>query len=224
MFDIIQSAEMLFGTVASSCKEIIPEFNCEYRIEKNNLPSVDGLVAFLGQNPERDRISITITSDTGSVFVSDETVWMDNYTSFRDGLFDGDEVVAAIRIMKGIKDGRLTVYNLSLFSAFLCNLKMEQLFENFTKLFSECGDHVAFQLLDTNGSLRTSSISFSDNDVHWIDCRARKEILRNCTDASVFLDRMRISLIPQDFDIDAVEGNGFEEIKVLFEKLRTVLS
>ena len=74
MFDIIQSAEMLFGTVASSCKEIIPEFNCEYRIEKNNLPSVDGLVAFLGQNPERDRISITITSDTGSVFVSDETV------------------------------------------------------------------------------------------------------------------------------------------------------
>ena len=102
MFDIIQSAEMLFGTVASSYKEIIPEFNCEYRIEKNNLPSVDGLVAFLGQNPERDRISITITSDTGSVFVSDETVWMDNYTSFRDGLFDGDEVVAAIRIMKGI--------------------------------------------------------------------------------------------------------------------------
>lgn len=56
MFDIIQSADMLFKTVASSCKEIIPEFNCEYRIEKNNLPSVDGLVSFLGQNPERDRI------------------------------------------------------------------------------------------------------------------------------------------------------------------------
>ena len=56
MFDIIQSAEMLFGTVASSCKEIIPEFNCEYRIEKNNLPSADGLVAFLGQNPERERM------------------------------------------------------------------------------------------------------------------------------------------------------------------------
>ena len=51
-----------------------------------------------------------------------------------------------------------------------------------------------------------------------------KEILRNCTDESVFLDRMRISLIPQDFDINALEGNGFEEIKVLFEKLRTVLS
>ena len=33
-----------------------------------------------------------------------------------------------------------------------------------------------------------------------------------------FLDRMRISLIPQDFDIDAVEGNGFEEIKSVVRK------
>lgn len=224
MFDIIQSANMLFGTVASSCKEIIPEFNCEYHIEKNKLPTVEGLVTFLGQKPERDRISITITSDSGSVFVSDETVWMDNYTSFRDGLFDGDEVDVAIKITKDIQEGTLSVYNLNLFSAFLCNQKMEQLFENYTKLFSECGDHIAFQLLDTNGSLRTSSISFSDNDVQWIERRSRIEILRDCEDASVFLDRMRISLIPQDFDIDAVEGNGFEAIKGLFQKLRTVLS
>lgn len=224
MFDIIQSADMLFGTVASSCKEIIPEFNCEYRIEKNNLPTVDELVAFLGQEPERDRISITITSDSGSVFVGDETVWMDNYSSFRDGLFDGDEVIVAIRITKDITDGRLSVYNLDLFSDFLCNLKMEQLFENFTRLFSGCGDHIAFHLLNINGSLRTRSISFSDNDVQWIERKCRKEILRDCTDASVFLDRMRVSLIPQDFDIDALEGNGFEAIKALFEKLRTVLS
>ncbi len=224
MFDIIQSADMLFGAVPSSCKEIIPEFNCEYRVEKNNLPSADELMAFLGQKPERDRISITITSDSGSVFVSDETVWMDSYTSFVDGLFDGDEVVVVIRITKDIQDGTLSVYDLKLFSDFLCNQKMEQFFENFTKLFADCGEHIAFQLLDTNGSMRTSSISFSDNDVQWINCRSRKENLRDCEDASVFLDRMRISLIPQDFDIDAVEGSDFEAIKGLFQKLRTVLS
>ncbi len=224
MFDFIQSANMLFGTVVSSFKEIVPEFNCEYRIEKNNLPSVDKLMAFLRQKPERDSISITITSDSGSVVVSDATVWRDNYISFTGNLFDGDEVVVAIRIVKIIRDGRVSVYNLNLFSNFLCNLKMEQLFENFTKLFSECGDHISFQLLDTNGSLRTSNISFSDNDVQWIERRSRKEILRDCEDASVFLDRRRIILIPQDFDIDAVEGNGFEAIISLFEKLRAVLS
>lgn len=224
MFDLIHSADMLFGTVASSYKEIVPEFNCEYRIEKNNLPTVDGLMAFLGLKPERDRIAITITSDSSSMFASDETVWMDNYTSFRDGLFDGDEVVVVIRITKGIQDGTLSVYDLNLFSDFLCNLKMEQLFENFTKLFAECGEHIAFQLLNTNGSLRTSSILFSDNDAQWFERRSRKDVLKDCEDASVFLDRMKIRLIPQDFDVDAVEGSGFETIKVLFNKMRTVLS
>ena len=224
MFDIIQSANILFETAVSSCKEIIPEFNCEYRIEKSNLPTADELVAFLGQKPERDRISITITSDSGSVFISDEIVWIDNYMSFTDSLFDGDEVAVAIRITKGIKDGTLSVYDLSLFADFLSNQKMEQLFENFTKLFAECGEHIVFQLLDTNGSLRTSNISFSDNDVQWIERRSRKDILKDCEDASVFLDRMKVRLIPQDFDVDAVEGGGFETIKALFQKLKAVLS
>ena len=47
MFDIIQSANMLLGTTASSYKEIIPEFNCEYHVEKSKLPSVGDLAAFL---------------------------------------------------------------------------------------------------------------------------------------------------------------------------------
>ena len=224
MFDIIQSADILFGSTTSSCKEIIPEFNCGYHIEKSKLPSVDNLVAFLERKPKRDRISITITSDFGSVFVGDGTVWIDNYNSFIDGLFDGDEVDVAVRISKNIVDGSISVYSLELFSEFLSNMKTEQLFESFTALFMKCGEHIAFQLQDTNGSLRTKSISFSDNDIQWIQRRSRKEVLRDCEDASVFIDRMRINLIPQDFDVVAIEGCGFGTISALFRKLKVALS
>ena len=224
MFDIIQSANSLFGATASLCKEIIPEFILEYHIEKSNLPTADDLAGFLGKKPERDRISITITSDSGSVYVGDDAAWMDNYNSFISGLFSDDEVDVAIRIKKNVVGESLSVYSLKLFSVFLANLKTEQLFEGITNLFKECGEHIVFQLLDTKGSLRTNSIAFSDNEIQWTEQRSRKEVLQNCEDASVFLDRKRISLLPQDFDIVAMEGDGFEAIKVLFGKLRTILS
>lgn len=224
MFDVIQSAGMLFGTAASSCKEIIPEFNCGYHVEKGKLPSVESLLAFLAKKPARDGISITITSDFGTVVIEDDTDWMEGYNSFISDLFDDDEVDVAIRIKKNIINGSISVYSLKLFSEFLSNIKIEQFFESFTALYKECGEHIVFHLQDSNGSLRTQSIAFSDNEIHWIEHRSRKEALRDCDDASVFLDRMRINLVPQDFDIVAVEGCGFDAISVLFRKLRSILS
>lgn len=224
MFDIIQSANELFGVAASSCREILPELIFEYRVIKQNLPAADELIVFLGQKPERDKIAITITSDTGSTYVGTDVVWAENYEAFRNALYDDDEIAIVIKVTKGIENGKQSIYNLKEFSNFLCNLKPVQLFEIFTKLFKDCGEHIAFQLLNTNGSLKSRSIVFSDNDVEWPNRRPREELIKDCHDASVFLERERIRVIPQDFEIDGLEGNGFEDIKKLFEELQIILS
>ena len=224
MFDIVRTADELFGATASSCKEIIPEFNFEYRVVKKQLPATEALVTFLGLKPDRDKVEITLTSENGSSFVGNDTIWMDSYEAFVKDLYDDDEVNVSIKITKNIYRGEMTIYKLDEFSEFISGLKLEQAFEVFTGLFKESGDHITFQLLDTNGSLRTRSIVFSDNDVQWMKRRTREEVLKDCDDASIFLDRSRIRLVPQDFEIDGLEGRGFETIDKLFVQLKTVLS
>lgn len=224
MFDIVKTADELFGTKASFCKEIVPEFICDYKIEKNQLPSTEVLTDFLGLKPERDNIAITITSDTDSTFVGSDVLWMDSYNRFTQGLYKDDELTVSIKVTKTIKDGVLSVYNLNDFSNFLCETTIEQAFEIFTSLFNKCGDHIIFNLLNANGSFRTNTIAFSDNDVQWVKMESRERLLRNCEDASVFLERNRIRLAPQDFDVVNIEGNRFDAIEELFNQLKTVLS
>lgn len=49
--------------------------------------------------------------------------------------------------------------------------------------------------------------------------------MKNCEDASVFLDRAKYPLLPQDFAVtEPVEGSGFGNIKELFERLRHIWS
>ena len=104
-----------------------------------------------------------------------------------DTIFDDDELTVDIKVVKTVENGKLSVYNLNEFTDFLCGLSPVQLFDNFSKLFKDSGEHITFQLLNINGSFRTSSIAFSDNDVQWVDRRSREELLKDCHDASVFL-------------------------------------
>lgn len=224
MFDILQSANKLFGTTAFTYKEILREFTIEYRIRKENLPSTQEIESFLGEKPERDKMMITIQSDMGIVGIGDDASWIDNYKDFMQSAYEDEEFYVVIKVIKAIKEGTLSIYNLQKFSAFLSSLKIVWVFENLTELFKECGEHIVFQLLDTNGALRTNSIVFSDNDVQWIGHISREMLLKNCQDASVFLDRTRIHLIPQDFKCYGTEGTGFEEIVTLFKKMETILS
>lgn len=224
MFDIIGLANTLFGCAASSCKEILLEFNCEYKIQKRNLPLKDNLIEFLGLKPERDKIEITVISDSETAYIGDDVVWAEKYEKFVQGLYEGDDLIVSIKARKVIEEGRISIYNLNSFTGFLCGLNPEQIFENFTRLFSDCGDHIFFQLLDKKGLLRTNSIAFSDSEVHLTSCCPREKLLKDCQDASVFLDRTRVRVIPQDFEINDLEGDGFDEIKDLFGKLQTILS
>lgn len=226
MSDIIANLNDKLNTTASSIREILYEFSCDYSIRKEQLPSSDVMMELLASIPDQDVITITFSAGEDiSCVTKGNTLWIDEYEDFVRNIF-GDSIAISIKIEKKVSNGILSIYNLNSFQEFLSGCTVEAHLANFTKLFKECGEHVNFRLLDTNGSLRTNSIVFSDNDIQWRDSeRSRDELIKNCDDACVFLDRTQIRLIPQDFLIQyPVDSNAFQSIIDIFEKLERVLS
>ncbi len=224
MFNIIDRANNMLKTTPSVYREILYEFIAEYKIGKKDIPNIEELLAFTGDVPEVDVASVTLSDGTTSVPVN-AAAWTEALEGFVNNLYESDEISVSIRIDKRVHDGVLDVYNLSSFSGFLKGRSYTQLFDIFTQLFKSCGNRIVFHLLDTNGSLRTGNIAFSDNNVEWQVTIPRHEQLKNCEDASVFLDRAKYPLLPQDFAvIGPIEGSGFGDISELFEKLRCIWS
>lgn len=224
MFNIIDRASNMLKTTPSAYSEILYEFKAEYRIVKDHIPSIEELVVFTGDIPKTDRVSVTFSDGTSSVIVN-AVAWIEALKEFTNNLYLSDEVIVSIKVEKKDHDGVLNVYNLNSFSEFLNGRSYTQLFDIFTQLFKRCGNRIVFHLLDTNGSLRTRNIAFSDNDVEWKVNIPRHEQLINCDNASLFLDRAKYPLLPQDFAITGpVEGSGFENIEELFEKLHSIWS
>ena len=226
MFDIVTWLESSLNSKAFSIKEILYEFSCSYKISKEQLPASSIFLQIFKEIPNQDDIVINFSSDGDIVYAEKgKNTWIDEYKQLIDDLYS-DEICIEITIRKKICNGVLNIYNLIAFQKFLAECTFEANFKNFTKLFDECGEHVAFRLLDTNGSLRTKSISFSDKEIQWSNSeKKRAELIQNCDDASIFLERGTIKLIPQDFTIqDPVEENKFQEIIKLFGELRNILS
>ncbi len=224
MLNVIARANELLHTMPSSYAEILLEFSAEYKVAKEHLPDTDVLIDFIGDCPNRDKIRVSFSTSTDNIFITGDTVRIDEFQSFKDGLIE-DEIDVSIHIHKEIVDGILSIYNIKSFSDFLSGRSVEQLLLIFTDLFNKCRDHITFCLMDVNGSLKTKSIAFSDSDVQWKDEWLREEQLKNCEDASIFLERNKIRLIPQDFTaIGPMEGPGLDRVRQIFGEIRNALS
>ena len=225
MFNIIERANQMLNSVPISREEILFEYMVQYKVDKGHLPSTDDLLVFTGDVPEKDEIYISI-SDGVSTVNAGAVAWIEEYENFVDGLYENDEITVDIRVKKKIANDTLNVYCLENFSEFISGRSYIQLFEIFTELFQVCEEKIAFHLLDTNGSLRTRNMVFTDNDdFEWTVRTPRSEQLKNCEDASVFLDRAKFPLVPQDFTIvGPIEGGFFQTVKEMLDKLRRILS
>lgn len=226
MFDIAACFNSILNSTCSSVKEILYGVLFEYNIVRDQLPGVDGLMGLLERVPGQDEMMITFISGEDMTYVANgEAAWIEAYEQFVYDLFE-DYVIVKVEIKKKISNGVLNVYNLHAFQQFLMECSIADHLTNFTELFSTSREHLVFKLLDTNGSLRTKSIAFSDNDIKWSGTeRSRIDLIKNCDDASVFLDRTTIKVIPQDFEIqDPVEGYEFQQIVTIFNKLRNILA
>ena len=224
MLNIINKVNNMLKADPSTYDEILYEFSADYTIGKANIPNIEELITFLKDIPEADVISLSFSDGTTSVMINTDA-WIESFEAFVNGLYETDEVTVSIKIEKKVNNGVLNIYNLSCFSRFLNGRSYIQLFDIFTKLFKSCGNRIVFNLLDTNGLLKTESIAFSDKDVEWKENIPRYEQLKNCEDACVFLDRTKYQLLPQDFTVTGlIDGSDFVDIKDLFEKLRSIWS
>lgn len=224
MFNIIHRASDLLKTEPSTFNEILYEFSVEYTIRKNDLPTIENLLAFSEEVPEDDEVSVRFSDGTSTINVG-VTAWIDTYNHFTKDLYESDDITVSISIQKKIHDGIINIYNLSAFSGFLYSRSYTQLFTVFAELFKQCDNRISFRLLDTNGSLRTKYIGISDNELKWKESSKRDGQLKKCEEACVFLDRTKYPLLPQDFAVlDPVEGNGLETIQELFRKQRNIWS
>ena len=228
MFDIILTANEMFKSQAISHSEILYDFFCTYKLKKNNLPTFDYLVAFMKKFPEQDKLNLSFNCGESIIrcFNSDS---LGEYQDFCEGLYDDDEVTAEIHVVKYVVRGVLNIYNLEYFINFLTNPKYENALCNYVDLFSKYTNKIVFRLLETSGFLRTNSIVFSDDisdeRMKWSENISREKQLKHCNDATVFLDKMKYPLVPQDFSVvDSIKGCELVEIKNLFDKLRNILS
>lgn len=197
IFDIIKTANTLFKENPVSCKEILFEFKCKYQLKKQNLPSVTDLRSFFSCIPLQDRLKLYFNSEFESAYCENNIQYEEEYKNFIQNIDDEEEITVSVNVDKVIDNGRLSVYSFRCFTEFLNRLGYEELFENFTTLFSKCGKHICFRLLDCNGSLRTNSIAFSESDVLWTNCFLREEKVINCQEAGIFLDREKYDLFPK---------------------------
>ncbi|MBO6307886.1 MAG: hypothetical protein J6N70_03405 [Oribacterium sp.] len=224
MFDILDVASHTFGNSTSlSCEEVLYRLSISYKVTKEKLPSYEKLVTFLGYIEDQDDGIITFTGETEQTLYVGRAVFEDSYITYLDKLVDDEEVDVSIRITKKIFNGTLSVYRLDLFIAFLKELSVTDHFTNFTELFKIAGEHLRFRVIDRSCLLSTSTIAFSDDDISWIEDKSRHEMLEDCSDASIFLQKTEYAVVPQDFSVkqSTVEC---KEISKLFDRLCSILS
>lgn len=228
MFDIITFLDDKLGVEASSIWEILYEFSCKYCIAKAELPSIDVLLELFIKMPVQDFITLNFYANEDFCYVTKENLkQIDEYKEFVDNIFDDSTSInLEIKIKKELSNSGLNVYNLNAFQNFLKERTVEENLANFTELFKKCGEHINFRLLDTSGYLSTYSIVFSNKDNVCGDSDvSRIQLVKNCNDACVFLNRTQFSVVPQDFMIqNPIDSDTFKTIIGIFQKLERVLS
>ena len=223
MFDIILIASDMLKNKTIKCEEILEEFSAEYKILMEDVPTAEAFLTLCTEVPEEDSILVRISDGSRTVAIDNSSVWIDDYNDFISGLYPEDNITVSIKISKGTSS-HINVYNFAAFSNFLIRRKYRDVLELFATLFSKYGNRLVFHVLDENISIRTQSIMFSDNaDFEWREKDSRQKDLQNCAESSVFLDRTKYSVVPQDFTIEEpVEGKNL--IGGLFTELQRIMS
>lgn len=214
----------IFDREPEDSKEILYEFSCNYKkVKKDKLLSKDQILENLHLSECDDEIKITFHFSDGLAYINNKDIENDDYDDYLNSnqfeLVDVD-----VKINKKIKDNCLNIYNLKVFSNFLSDCNFKDHFFNFTKIFSECNNFIQFRSLDDSEFIfKTKTISFSSKD-YYAETINRDEMLCKRNDASLFLDRIKFKLIPEDFDVIELSKFDYMEIVDIFKKLCRILS
>lgn len=228
MTDILQLSNQIFGDSCSvSCEENLHNLSIECQIAASDLPSQERLADLCNKCLERDNMVIRFHSVEEFIFRNTGILEQREYDDFKTQLEQNDSVDVKISIQKNSTEEIISVYNIEKFSEFLCRQEREANLRLFAMLFAGGKQHICFQVVNCDSYVHTSSIAFAPEPdaVTWDNSRNRVSDIKNCNDSSVFFGRAQYPLVPQDFAfIEHMYDNCYGRIKVLFDKLRNILS
>lgn len=228
MIDILQLSNQIFGNSSLIlCEDNVDAFSTKYEIAATDLPSAERLADLCNKCLERDDMEIRFYSAEDFTFKNIGNLEQSEYEDYKLQLEQDDTVKIEIRIQKKFINEIISVYSIENFSEFLCGQEREKNLQLFAMLFADGRQHICFQVVNCDSCIHTNSIAFAPDSesVTWNNSRSRDSDIKNCNDSSVFFGRAQYPLVPQDFAIiEHMYDNCYDGIKVLFDKLRNILS
>ena len=218
---IIESCKKMFGE-PENYYEAATVVDADYVIFSEQLPNESLLTELFEDIPERDDIEISMKDEEGVYFKSSHNAtWMDEYTKFCDGRENGEEINIHIHIEKRILDDTVSIYN---FKSFVETLEKEELLKQldiFVAWMREREKGLRI-VIDTTDVLITKYIVIASElrDI----TNGRVNDIQKCEDASIFMNRACIPLIPQDFSIQYCNGGISDRMAKIFKTVESFLA
>lgn len=218
---IIESCKKIFGEPVNYY-EAATIVDADYIILSEQLPNENLLIELFEDVPERDDVVISM-GDAEDVYFRalGNTTWKDEYTRFCNECESGEEINVHIHIEKGILDDTVSVYN---FKSFVEVLERGNLLEQIDVFVTwmkgrEKGVRI---VVDTTDILVTKYIAIASETRDVTEGRA--DDIQKCEDASIFMNRAYIPLIPQDFSIQFCRGSISGRIAKIFKTMESFLA
>ncbi len=219
--EILKCFKIKPANVSERGKIVEISINCT----KNNVENIQVLTEELRKFPNRDQITIKLSSGTDRCLLSNKDN-KDNYLNrleyFLKDIDYDDEIIVKIEINKNIENNTISIYNFKSFSEELVNKDILEIIGSFNNYLNGL-EYLVFELFDSNYFFQTNTMIFkSPGDTIKSSDFYRKEKMETCHQISYFYNISEYELIPDDFHfISTCAQNPFEEI---FGIIKTILS
>lgn len=222
--DVIHKIIGLFGSLdslretAGTCRIILSTLS-------QCLPQPNALLDLINTIPDRDELNISMEGmiETSFTYWNHEN-WIQDYDEFRQEQDIDESIKIEIMIQKRCAEDRISIYDFNAFMDFLCSQTLAEQIKVFSSLVEDIKSYLRFDVLSGNEKIYTKYFAFCKQDTTWPcdETSDRKVDIAKCTDASTFLNRNQISLLPQDFDI--LSADAANSIINIMQRLQTILS
>lgn len=222
MLDLKDGCKSMFGS-CESYHESFEVVSAQYRTAISDLPSFDKLVSFFTEVSAYGVIEITFEAIEELSFIGDTFCGDDYYRFIKESNEPEDEVKITLIIRKNEREF-IPVYCFDEFEKIFINKSAREAIILFSDLFKK-RSCIKFLVLDRAMNLSTNTIVFSSsNSNSSMLLFNREQKLKDCENASLFLNRTEIRLIPQDFEI--IECNNAEDcaLALLFKRLEMIFN
>ena len=188
------------------------------------LPTLDVLESICDSIPKRDKLAITLMSDSGDLLTL--TNQQDNpfdYADFCDDMLSEDMIDVRFQLDKSVSSGLFSIYFYDKFETDLLQRPTLEIMRWFSKCLKG-QDSLVFQVFDTDVSFSTRTIAFESNEsAVFIPTVNRRQLLRACRDTASFYDMSTFELLPDDFAISGTV-RASNRIQSIFGKIANVLA